>query len=60
MSGQVARGYFLSILGFGLGLVQVAFVRLKQGWHDKRAGIVVVWLRPGTDVVRLTDPGTPP
>ena len=34
--------YLLSMLPLGLGLIWVGFDRLKQGWHDKIAGTVVV------------------
>ena len=34
--------YFVSILGFCLGFLWIAFDRRKQGWHDKIAGTVVV------------------
>lgn len=35
-------GYFVSILGFMLGFVWIAFDKRKQGWHDKLAGTVVI------------------
>ena len=35
-------GYYVSILGFMLGFIWVAFDPRKQGWHDKLAGTVVV------------------
>ena len=35
-------GYYVSILGFGLGFFSVGWDRRKQGWHDKLAGTVVV------------------
>jgi len=34
--------YFVSIFGFCLGFLWIAFDRRKQGWHDKIAGTVVV------------------
>ena len=39
-------GYFVSIFGFGLGFLWVAFDKRKQGWHDKLAGTVVVRAAP--------------
>jgi uncharacterized RDD family membrane protein YckC len=35
-------GYYVSLLGLGLGFVWVAFDARKQGWHDKLAGTVVI------------------
>jgi uncharacterized RDD family membrane protein YckC len=35
-------GYFVSIIGLGIGFLWVAFDPRKQGWHDKIAGTVVV------------------
>jgi uncharacterized RDD family membrane protein YckC len=35
-------GYYVSLLGLGLGFVWIAFDPRKQGWHDKLAGTVVV------------------
>ena len=35
-------GYFVSILGLGLGFIWVGIDRRKQGWHDKIANTVVV------------------
>jgi uncharacterized RDD family membrane protein YckC len=35
-------GYYVSILGLGLGFLWIAFDARKQGWHDKLAGTVVV------------------
>ncbi len=35
-------GYYVSTLPLCLGLIWVAFDPLKQGWHDKLAGTVVV------------------
>lgn len=35
-------GYYVSIFGFGLGFLWVAWDARKQGWHDKLAGTVVV------------------
>jgi len=35
-------GYYVSLLGFGLGFIWIAFDKRKQGWHDKMAGTVVV------------------
>lgn len=34
--------YFVSIFGFMLGFIWVAFDKRKQGWHDKLAGTVVI------------------
>ncbi len=34
--------YFVSLFGFGLGFIWVAFDQRKQGWHDKLAGTVVI------------------
>lgn len=49
-------GYYVSLLGLGLGILWVAFDRRKQGWHDKLAGTVVVRTRHGgTDEVRFDD-----
>jgi len=36
------RGYFVSTIPFGLGLLWVAFDPKKQAWHDKIAGTVVI------------------
>jgi len=45
-------GYYLSIFGFFLGFLWVAFDPRKQGWHDKLAGTVVVRpKRRGTEAV---------
>jgi uncharacterized RDD family membrane protein YckC len=38
-------GYYVSLLGLGLGFLWVAWDRRKQGWHDKLAGTVVVRAR---------------
>ena len=49
-SGQLIGryfGYYLSMLGLGLGFVWIAFDERKQGWHDKLAGTVVV-RKPGS------------
>lgn len=35
-------GYYVSILGLGLGVLWVAWDQKKQGWHDKMAGTVVI------------------
>lgn len=35
-------GYYVSLLGLGLGFLWVAWDRRKQGWHDKLAGTVVI------------------
>jgi uncharacterized RDD family membrane protein YckC len=35
-------GYYVSMLGLGLGFVWVAFDPRKQAWHDKMANTVVV------------------
>lgn len=35
-------GYYVSLLGLGLGILWVAIDSRKQGWHDKLAGTVVV------------------
>ncbi len=35
-------GYFVSMLGLGLGFIWVGIDQRKQGWHDKLAGTVVV------------------
>jgi uncharacterized RDD family membrane protein YckC len=35
-------GYYVSILGFCLGLLWVGWDKRKQGWHDKLAGTVVI------------------
>ena len=35
-------GYFVSMLGFGLGFVWIGIDPRKQGWHDKIARTVVV------------------
>jgi len=37
-------GYYLSALPLGWGFLHVAFDDKKQGWHDKMAGTVVVYL----------------
>ncbi len=36
-------GYYVSLLGLGLGFVSIAFDARKQGWHDKMARTVVVY-----------------
>lgn len=38
--------YFVSFVPLGLGYVWVAFDQRKQGWHDKIAGTVVIYLAP--------------
>jgi uncharacterized RDD family membrane protein YckC len=35
-------GYYVSIIGLGLGILWVAWDQKKQGWHDKMAGTVVI------------------
>jgi len=35
-------GYYVSIIGLGLGLLWVGWDPRKQGWHDKLAGTVVI------------------
>jgi len=35
-------GYYLSILGFGLGFLWIIWDKRKQGWHDKLAGTLVI------------------
>lgn len=35
-------GYYVSMLGLGLGFIWVAFDPRKQAWHDKMANTVVV------------------
>ncbi len=35
-------GYYVSILGLGVGFLWVAFDARKQGWHDKLAGTLVI------------------
>jgi len=35
-------GYYVSLLGLGLGFLWVAWDMRKQGWHDKLAGTVVI------------------
>ena len=44
-------GYFVSMLGLGLGFIWVGIDKRKQGWHDKIARTVVV--RPKS---RTVDP----
>lgn len=39
--------YYLSLLVFGLGFLQILFSARKQGWHDRLAGTLVVY-RPRT------------
>ncbi len=39
-------GYFVSMLGFGLGFAWIGWDRRKQGWHDKLAGTVVLKAAP--------------
>jgi uncharacterized RDD family membrane protein YckC len=54
-------GYFVSIIGLGIGFLWVAFDPRKQGWHDKIAGTVVV--RPkirGTAEVSFSAATPPP
>jgi len=41
-------GYYVSIVGFFLGFLWIAFDKRKQGWHDKLAGTVVVRDAPRT------------
>ncbi len=38
--------YYVSLVGFGLGFLWVAFDRRKQGWHDKIARTVVIYDEP--------------
>ena len=38
-------GYFVSTIPLCLGLLWVAFDPRKQGWHDKLAGTVVIYVR---------------
>jgi uncharacterized RDD family membrane protein YckC len=40
-------GYYVSLLGLGLGFFRVGWDRRKQGWHDKLAGTVVIRARRG-------------
>lgn len=35
-------GYYVSLIGLGLGYLWVAWDKKKQGWHDKIAGTVVI------------------
>ncbi|KRT54159.1 putative membrane protein YckC, RDD family [endosymbiont of Ridgeia piscesae] len=35
-------GYYLSILGLGLGFLWIIWDKRKQGWHDKLAGTLVI------------------
>ncbi len=35
-------GYYLSILGLGLGFFWIMWDKRKQGWHDKLAGTLVI------------------
>jgi len=35
-------GYYVSLLGLGLGFLWVVWDMRKQGWHDKLAGTVVI------------------
>jgi len=37
-------GYYISSIPFFLGIIWVAIDKRKQGWHDKLAGTVVVYL----------------
>ena len=37
--------YYLSILPFGMGFAWIAFDKRKQGWHDKLAGTVVIYVK---------------
>ncbi len=38
--------YFVSLVPLGLGYLWVALDKRKQGWHDKIAGTVVIYLAP--------------
>jgi len=38
--------YFVSLLPLGFGYFWVAVDKRKQGWHDKIAGTVVIYLAP--------------
>jgi uncharacterized RDD family membrane protein YckC len=40
-------GYYVSLVGLGLGFLWVGLDARKQGWHDKLAGTVVVRERRG-------------
>jgi uncharacterized RDD family membrane protein YckC len=40
-------GYYVSLIGLGLGFFWVGLDARKQGWHDKLAGTVVVRERRG-------------
>lgn len=42
-------GYYVSSFPCGLGLIWVAFDPMKQGWHDKLAGTVVIYKRHPTE-----------
>tara|TARA_R110000751_G_scaffold135555_1_gene238377 strand:+ start:1835 stop:2344 length:510 start_codon:yes stop_codon:yes gene_type:complete len=44
-------GYFIATIPFGLGLLWVAFDARKQGWHDKLAGTVVIYNKPGNSTL---------
>jgi uncharacterized RDD family membrane protein YckC len=35
-------GYYVSLVGLGLGFFSVGWDRRKQGWHDKIARTVVI------------------
>jgi len=48
--------YYVSMLGFFLGFLWIAFDARKQGWHDKLAGTVVVRPRRGASTVHFTSP----
>ena len=36
------RGYYVSLIPWGLGFLWIAWDAKKQGWHDKMAGTVVI------------------
>ena len=37
-------GYYISLIPLGLGFIWVAIDKKKQGWHDKIAGTVVIYV----------------
>jgi len=43
--------YYLSLLPLGMGFAWIAFDKRKQGWHDKLAGTVVIYVKSQKDNV---------
>jgi uncharacterized RDD family membrane protein YckC len=53
-------GYFVSTIPLGLGIFWVGFDRRKQGWHDKMANTLVVFIRDNpAEQAAAGQPATP-